>query len=159
MASDDRRFTYRALANNHIRLIKLLPRKWDEAISIEIDQVADLEDIRAFEAVSYVWGPQEPSSQVTCGEAIFDVGPNLYDALQHMRSENSERWLWIDRITINQQDLDERASQVKLMTRIYVSASRVLVWLGLEDDMVRKGWGILTGILDQYLKITHERQL
>lgn len=38
--------------------------------------------------------------------------------------------LWIDAICINQHDLAEKARQIPLMTRIYSTAARVLVWLG-----------------------------
>lgn len=41
--------------------------------------------------------------------------------------------LWADAICINQNDLDERAEQVKLMQDIYPSARRVLLWFGIGD--------------------------
>jgi hypothetical protein len=39
---------------------------------------------------------------------------------------------WIDQICINQNDPEERATQVLLMTQIYRNASHVHVWLGPE---------------------------
>jgi hypothetical protein len=45
--------------------------------------------------------------------------------------------LWIDAICINQEDLDERSSQVPLMRYIYPQASQVIVWVGKEDDTSR----------------------
>ncbi|KAG6363979.1 hypothetical protein INS49_009082 [Diaporthe citri] len=41
--------------------------------------------------------------------------------------------LWADALCINQNDLDERAEQVKLMEDIYPSARRVLLWFGVGD--------------------------
>jgi hypothetical protein len=41
--------------------------------------------------------------------------------------------LWIDAICVNQQDLEERSSQVKRMPDIYSTATRVVVWLGPQS--------------------------
>jgi hypothetical protein len=38
--------------------------------------------------------------------------------------------LWIDAICVNQEDLEERSSQVRRMAWIYSKAKRVIVWLG-----------------------------
>ncbi|WAO92363.1 HET domain-containing protein [Fusarium falciforme] len=80
------------------------------------------------------------------------VQQNLYDFLQDFRSATFESSrgsasqddedehslksppIWIDAICINQDDLQERASQVLWMGRIFRSASRVLAWLGPPDS-------------------------
>ncbi|KAK2730428.1 ankyrin and het domain-containing protein [Colletotrichum kahawae] len=54
--------------------------------------------------------------------------------------------LWIDALCINQADLDERASQVRLMRSIFRGAKRVLAWLGPPDGLTEDaiaGLGIL----------------
>ncbi|CAI0649432.1 unnamed protein product [Colletotrichum noveboracense] len=54
--------------------------------------------------------------------------------------------LWIDALCINQEDLDERASQVQLMKSIFRGAKRVLAWLGPPDGLTEDaitGLGIL----------------
>ncbi|KAF4832813.1 Heterokaryon incompatibility protein 6, OR allele [Colletotrichum tropicale] len=54
--------------------------------------------------------------------------------------------LWIDALSINQDDLDERASQVQLMRSIFRGAKRVLAWLGPPDGLTEDaiaGLGIL----------------
>ncbi|KAF4340080.1 heterokaryon incompatibility (het-6OR allele), partial [Fusarium beomiforme] len=43
--------------------------------------------------------------------------------------------IWADALCINQADLDERAAQVKLMGRLYKSASVVLAWVGKYDRL------------------------
>jgi hypothetical protein len=45
-------------------------------------------------------------------------------------SYSCERYIWIDFVCINHDDLDERNQQVKLMRDIYATANRVIVWLG-----------------------------
>lgn len=43
-------------------------------------------------------------------------------------------FIWIDAISINQEDILERNAQVKLMREIYKGASSLVVWLGPEED-------------------------
>lgn len=42
-------------------------------------------------------------------------------------------YIWIDAISINQQNFPERGEQVQLMSQIYSSARIVLAWLGTHD--------------------------
>ncbi|KAF2181338.1 HET-domain-containing protein, partial [Zopfia rhizophila CBS 207.26] len=49
---------------------------------------------------------------------------------------NSRRW--IDTLCINQNDPEERTSQVELMGAIYSAAKRVVIWLGEEDTASQK---------------------
>lgn len=58
---------------------------------------------------------------------------NLHAALRDIRSETSNKTLWVDAICINQDDILERNSQVMKMRDIYQKASRVAIWLGSES--------------------------
>jgi hypothetical protein len=87
-----------------------------------------------YEAVSYCWGSVHRTSQVICDNQAIMVTENLIAALLRFRSPTKERILWIDSICINQNAIDERNHQVKLMGNVYQNASRVLVWLGEEDE-------------------------
>ncbi|KAF2844336.1 hypothetical protein T440DRAFT_473471 [Plenodomus tracheiphilus IPT5] len=52
---------------------------------------------------------------------------------QHQEREcEHESLLWIDAICIDQTNDDERASQVKMMGKIYTRAAAVTIWLGAE---------------------------
>ena len=42
-------------------------------------------------------------------------------------------WVWLDALCINQTDVEERATQVKMMRRIYEQAATVKIWLGKGD--------------------------
>ncbi|KAF2035405.1 hypothetical protein EK21DRAFT_10528, partial [Setomelanomma holmii] len=42
--------------------------------------------------------------------------------------------IWVDHISINQQDDEEKTEQVGNMGRIYGAASEVIVWLGPAAD-------------------------
>lgn len=115
-----------------IRLITLCPGAGDETILLNIEYTS-LDQKPAYEALSYVWGPQNPS-YVQCNDASLAIGGNLRDALRCLRKPDAPRVLWIDRIAINQEDTNEREQQVSFMGDIYGSASLVVIWLGTADD-------------------------
>jgi len=62
------------------------------------------------------------------------VRQNVADMLRYLRRPSIYRLLWIDSITINQADLEEKESQVKQMGAIYADARRVVIWLGPQRD-------------------------
>lgn len=95
---------------------------------------ADIE----YEALSYVWG--EVAGHVSiqvCGEN-FKATSNLEQALRRLRYKDRSRLLWVDAVCINQLDIPERNSQVKLMGSIYETAHQVIVWLGEEEKDTKK---------------------
>jgi hypothetical protein len=98
--------------------------------------VADLQEFPVYDALSYVWGDRQNLVTIKCGGRPFAIRQNLYSALNHLRSRDEDRILWVDAICIDQQDLQERGEQVGFMGRIYAAARRVLVWLGepLQED-------------------------
>ncbi|KAI5361938.1 Putative heterokaryon incompatibility [Septoria linicola] len=87
-----------------------------------------------FDAVSYAWGGSSRHNIfIDGGEA--SVTPNLHAILQVLQQVSDHyRFLWVDALCINQQNLDERSSQVTLMREIYTKASTVHIWLGRGDD-------------------------
>jgi hypothetical protein len=60
----------------------------------------------------------------------FLITHGLFRALSELRHPNKSRLLWIDAISINQADTEERHLQVQQMRHIYSHAHRVIVWLG-----------------------------
>jgi hypothetical protein len=100
-----------------------------------------------YEALSYVWGTDEPTEEIKIRESkpsaptsrlripvlherIFYIRPNLYAALRNFRSRKSHVDLWIDALCINQEDYEEKEIQIAMMEDIYSKATRVLIWLG-----------------------------
>ncbi|KAF2820717.1 hypothetical protein CC86DRAFT_397899 [Ophiobolus disseminans] len=59
---------------------------------------------------------------------------NLDYALRHLRYRVSTRLLWVDAISINQSNTQERNDQVQMMGKIYSIIRRVVVWIGPVDD-------------------------
>ena len=92
-----------------------------------------------YEALSYAWGPNEKTKQITLNGERFMVTKNLYSALQYLRFKNQDRVLWIDAICIDQSHTAERNHQVSHMASIYHDADRVIFWLGeptYETDLL-----------------------
>ncbi|KAH7246640.1 heterokaryon incompatibility protein-domain-containing protein [Fusarium tricinctum] len=93
-------------------------------------EIVILEENPVYEALSYCWGDSTEFRVIKCNNNGFQVTESLFCALKHLRNKHSERTLWIDAICINQNDLQERQSQVQLMKDIYSKSERVVVWLG-----------------------------
>ncbi|KAK2589889.1 hypothetical protein QQS21_012429 [Conoideocrella luteorostrata] len=88
-------------------------------------------------ALSYVWGCPGPEKRITLNGLPFTVTSNLFEALLQLRQSQRIQQgfkVWIDAICINQNDLEERGSQVGRMRDIYASAWHVVMWLGAEAD-------------------------
>ncbi|KAL8684228.1 MAG: hypothetical protein Q9224_006507, partial [Gallowayella concinna] len=137
-----------------IRLLTLLPDVFDAPIHISIKTVVlSDEEVPEIEALSYAWGDAsdrldifvkvKPSKRailrrirnpMRAGLTTLFVTRNLVEALKHLRLEDRPRVFWIDAICVNQQDLEERSSQVLRMPDIYSSAKGVIAWLGRESD-------------------------
>ena len=58
------------------------------------------------------------------------VGAFLSKALNAFRLPSETRRIWVDALCINQKDVSERQSQVRLMGAVYGKAEHVLCWLG-----------------------------
>ncbi|KAK3897552.1 heterokaryon incompatibility protein-domain-containing protein [Staphylotrichum tortipilum] len=93
---------------------------------------------KKFAALSYVWGDNTPS---TCRLIFLDGYPvtvtaSLYAFLSQHRAPEICRVLWTDALCINEADLSERASQIRLMKYIYETASHVVIWLGPSTPFI-----------------------
>ncbi|KAK7431767.1 hypothetical protein QQZ08_001707 [Neonectria magnoliae] len=94
----------------------------------------------AFDCLSYVWGSQDDPVpafvESATGQTIgsLKLGQNLAAALRHLRYEDKPRTLWVDVICINQKDPTEKAVAVKCLSKMYSLTTRVVVWLGCEEN-------------------------
>lgn len=89
-------FTYEPLALGQIRL--LMPTDNDEELSWTM-KVVNLDDEIQFEALSYVWGPQNQETfPIRCNNQRHYVRRNLSVALPYLarRNKNRTRWRRVD---------------------------------------------------------------
>lgn len=141
-----------------IRLIELLGGD-DPQVHCKM-HVVDLEDARSFpsngqrgkyEALSYTWQSQTLSDYVICNGKVLSVTQVLYDALHTLRRATTSRLLWIDQLCINQENVTERNSQVRLMRLIYHRADLVIAWLGLEDEYTAAAFQLVQTIFTKHV--------
>ncbi|KAI8932528.1 hypothetical protein NX059_010706 [Plenodomus lindquistii] len=110
-----------------IRVVKLKPGQPGHPIESDLAN-GPLENMN-FEALSYVWGATLWAYSMQVNDKPFAITDNLYCALKELRYEDRDRPLWIDAVSINQRDDDDKSFQFQLMRDIYAKSSRVVVWL------------------------------
>ncbi|KAH7134407.1 heterokaryon incompatibility protein-domain-containing protein [Dactylonectria macrodidyma] len=137
-------------ADSQIRLISLLPAEGPsspeqskEPIECRIE-VHRLLEAPEYEALSYTWGQMDRHLPVSIlgtdsdsneTEEALLATPQLLMALRRLRLPSTPRLLWIDQLCIDQENVEERGSQVQLMGNIYRSASCTIIYLG--EDFTR----------------------
>lgn len=129
-------------ALDHIRLLRIDSGTSDR-VSVSFEEIG-LGDSIAHECLSYTRdGPKVADvgeewttnhKCIVCDGGITCVRQNLYDALVQMRDMGILGPIWIDALCINQNDIEERNSQVGQMGLIHKAATRVIVWLGRDDE-------------------------
>lgn len=117
-----------------------------------------LEDHPKYVALSYTWGDAKDTGQIVVDGALFEVTANLLAVLEVLvgLKELRGRPLWIDAICINQNDKDEKNSQVPLMGSIYSRATEVFAWIGPEADGSADALGALDEYGDWWLKLREQ---
>ncbi|KAH7232444.1 heterokaryon incompatibility protein-domain-containing protein [Fusarium solani] len=145
-----RPFYYTPLADEtHIRLLKVFPSLCGDA-----PVVCDLVQVRLngsrplYSAISYRWQAQTEvgrtrvnpastkSKAITVNGFRFAVYPNVLAILKDMRSSILPRYLWIDSICIDQDNLREKENQVAIMRQIYEGSVYVIIHLAGSDHYI-----------------------
>lgn len=98
------------------------------------------QDSFTYSAVSYAWGNPTPKHQIFVDGESHQIAENLWQFLLQAKAkpELLSGWLWIDALSIDQSDPEERRHQVGIMSSIFQNAYQVFVWLGpaLENSDV-----------------------
>ena len=143
-----------------IRLVELHPAiDFNSPIECTISP-ASLSNCRhQYRALSYVWGVDKSSSKAIFNGRPITISANLDKALRRLRTNDlrccnlmcscQQAWyagqtnheytypptrLWIDAVSINQENVSERNQQVKLMKDIFARAAEVILWVGEESS-------------------------
>ena len=156
------RYKYRGLARDEIRLFKFANDRLNLNLCLRL-HAYNLWKAPPYIALSYTWGSSDshdiccvddndndvPSDAPNDNDRVIEVRTNLLAALQCL-SQQPEAYFWIDQITIDQENMDERAEQVKLMGRIYSRAVSVFVWLGQDIWEDTELAALLPEVYDDY---------
>ncbi|KAI1088261.1 heterokaryon incompatibility protein-domain-containing protein [Rostrohypoxylon terebratum] len=118
------------VSQSTIRILRLSHGKPGDPLHSVLIPIA-LTSYPNYEAVSYTWADEMGDN-------------NCEAALRRFRKINQDTFLWVDSVCINQNDLNERRQQVKLMPAIYSSAIRVLVYLGAGSQNTSNAMFVLS---------------
>jgi hypothetical protein len=90
-----------------------------------------------FAALSYVWGQNANQSMLTCKNNIEELSvpgslssdrlPQTLEDAMRVCEQLQERYLWIDRLCIIQDDTEDKARQINVMDKIFSAARFVIV--------------------------------
>lgn len=136
---DKRQHVYRPLRHDEIRLLILNPGKADDPIECYLEHYP-VSSEKPYLALSYVWGSTANPLLIRLDGCNFPVTANLGAFLKSHRREFECHVFWIDALSINQQDIAERSSQVRLMKKVYEGADQVLIWLGYEVENTKSAF-------------------
>jgi hypothetical protein len=119
----------------YIRLLEV----WVDSRSHELAgkfKLISLDDCtHNYTAISYAWENPAPVSRIRFPDGrSLSLSQTLSGLFDSLRKRHDAFIVWIDALCINQKDLDERASQVRLMGKVYSSAEQVLLWLGASTQ-------------------------
>jgi hypothetical protein len=150
---------YRPLdrARKEIRILFIEPEPLDSDKDVVVHvfnaSLLDPTVPRLYGCLSYCWGdpsvtktiqvmysekPDLNAAGLVTTKTNFRVTTNLEAALRVLRSILQRPVMWADAICIDQSDLDERSSQVPLMTEIYTQAVQTVIWLGDADSTTKR---------------------
>lgn len=105
--------------------------------------VVSLEDRPRFTALSYAWGTSAENEEIRLNGQVVPIKGNLAYALRHVYQhwvdaftdeKSRQMFHWADALCIDQNDVEEKSSQVPLMGTIFSRAELVMSWLGRESD-------------------------
>ncbi|KAK0720156.1 heterokaryon incompatibility protein-domain-containing protein [Lasiosphaeris hirsuta] len=84
---------------------------------------------------------------ISCDGQTMLITANLHDALRNMkRRAPGLKYLWVDAMCVDQENLSERNAQVAMMAKTFVAATSVIVWLGPEDQFTTDAIAAIDGI-------------
>jgi hypothetical protein len=129
----ERLYTYTALKLQQIRLLELLPGEDDDAIEGLVQHVS-LSENHKFSAISYAWGPPLKPFHIQTEEGKIPLTSSLHAALKRLRTRTESVILWADAICIDQANVHEKVTQIRLLPKIFQSARLVFAWIGNEED-------------------------
>ena len=129
-------------AKKQVRILVLAPGSFfDEPMRGSLVNIS-LDTLRRrtwpWYALSYVWGTSDRDEAIRISRGNIYITQSLLSALRYHRLPDSECYLWIDQICINQDDIAERGSQVQLMQKIYAEATLVVAWLGMATTEIEE---------------------
>lgn len=125
-----------------LRLLRLSPGDAGDRLSCSM-QHADLSTNPEYQALSYVWGDVTNPDVMLCDNHLIPITRSLAGALRSLRALQRPadrpalyRWIWVDAVCIDQQNIEEKTQQISILGQIYRQSRRCfyLVGRGVYDN-------------------------
>ncbi|KAG6361118.1 hypothetical protein INS49_009342 [Diaporthe citri] len=118
---------------SEMRLLKIQPGEADDPIRGEL-VIVSTNSQENYDAVSYTWADQTGDA-TRCFRAFIGIGyvsitRSCQEVLQRIRRRLCTKYVWIDSLCVDQDNLQERGHQVQLMPRIDTRAKKTYVYFG-----------------------------
>lgn len=128
-------FRYEPIGTDSIRLFRIA-KSPDGALFGELRPYSiQGEACPTYIALSYVWGAGDYSRSITLNGQRMPVLENVWTFLNEAcRLQSQQALWWIDSVSIDQKNDEERGAQVQLMGSIYQKAYGTIVWLGEASE-------------------------
>lgn len=139
------RYKFQALdqSKQHIRLFSFTCADTFEPDHLQGTlETFDLDDCSEFTALSYEWGQDSAHDWVSIESTrtVLSIRVNLATFLRRLRERqecDANGLFWVDQLCIDQRNSTERGHQIALMSRIYEQATKVISWLGDNEEVER----------------------
>ena len=145
---------------NHLREIWERSSLYDDLPFERVEQIFGRFKWGDFVALSYVWGDPKDRRNILLDGYRFSITTSLHQALHSLRDSfevhQMKPYVWADAICINQDDMAERAAEVKKMSRIYSECLLVKAWLGHPDTEVAHEVPLVKDFLQSISSIDEE---
>ena len=121
------------LGSERIRLVKIVSGSPGSTITCEVN-TCFLNQAPSYSAISYTWGSSLCFCEILIEGQLHSVPKNLWRFLEQARKLRDVKhltgWLWIDALSIDQSNLQEKLDQVGIISSIFRKAERVVVLMG-----------------------------
>lgn len=117
----------------YVRLLEIEPGDRDTPIECTLS-IHKLDEAPPYSAISYEWGSATAQAAIKIDGISINVGVNCHYSSWQVRSLALAQHYWIDALCINQEDLEEKGSQVQQMGTIFETAEQVLACIGPHSD-------------------------
>ncbi|KAH6876399.1 heterokaryon incompatibility protein-domain-containing protein [Thelonectria olida] len=157
--------------SKEIRLLAHLRKIASRQLSGQVRRVS-IHDTTPFVSISHVWGHEKAEApfhlESGCGNRDVPISRNLESlllrllchdgaSLPQLWSDGSMLPLLIDMVCINQTNVDEKASQIPLMRRIYSQAKSVIIWINESDSSLFYAFQSLRRIVKEKSHISQDK--
>ena len=114
-------------------MLQILPGAPESELRLQVFEI-DLNHTHPYHAISYTWGDDLATTTIDVDGVPHEIRHNLFGCLLQLRARSYSSHVWVDAISIRQDDLVEKGQQVGMIGDIFRKAERVLVWVGEHAD-------------------------